>query len=829
MGEPTQAHADPLMMTGNGQSDTHAKEIENTQTGEVTPNPHPKAGQDYSQITGREIAKMAADPAKMAKARAPWFIPSTYASFDARGHEAQRERGLYHVLPVDIDKGGPSLEQVEEATKAVIGAGTSHIIYSSSSATEEQPKWRVLVFLAEPVTGADYRDTQEALFDLYAERGIECDYALARTGQLVFLPNVPPEKRDQLGTPNFYHHRLNRGNLLFLGPDNPIIQHRENVRKEIAETEAEIARLKSQSRAVVRADDDSLKPGEIFNQRHDLADLMTRYGYVQLGKSKQWKSPHQTSGSYAVRIFDEDRWVSLSGSDQAAGIGNGKDYCCWGDAFDLFVFFEHNNDHKAAVRAYGREVNPTANVVQLNPEQALKEDFGSPKDKAEVSDTSPKPKANGGGEDGLTAWVFLSGDNDFYHMPTGRIMNVTAFNLSMTPLTPPVEIIKKDGEVAEKKFPPAKTLIEFLDGHVAHSTMYRPDVGVDRFSFNGIPFVNSYRDDSVPNADEGWQDHQAWKVCRDHVHNILGDDATVIIQWMAHNVQNPGTKILWAPIIVGVQGDGKTTLAKILAMAMGVDNVSPVSPEAMFSEFTGWAEGACVKVLEEIRVHGNSRHNAMNKLKPLITNDTVEIVRKGKDGKQVINVTNYMALTNYMDALALDDGDRRWGVFKTKFEDRTQMLAEFDDAYWEALHGAISQHPEVIRGWLKSVDLTGFNRVAGPEINSHKEAMISSTRSPDQVDVEEAIEIGWHGVAPTALATDCLNSAILNNTGQRLNGKRLSTALEAAGWVKVDGTIKWSGKNRRVWRLKSANLGDPTTAELRAILDTGEGGNDADF
>jgi len=811
----------PRMVTGFGQSDTHAIEIDCKETGEVKPNPHVLAGQPYGTITGKDIAAMAKAPTAKSKQDAPWFIPSIYASHDARTHTAQREFGEYHVLPVDLDKGGLSLDAVKAATAAVIGADTAHIIYSSSSATAETPKWRVLIFLGTPISGADYHDTQDALFALYAAQGVTCDQALNRTGQLVFLPNVPPEKRDTDGQPLFYHYELNRGGVLSIEHGNAVYDLREKLRAEIREAEAEI--LARKSRAVARLSGDEISPVDAFNRDNSLQSVMERYGYKQQGKSKSWQSPNQSSGSFAVRVFDEDRWVSLSGSDQSAGIGNVKDYCCWGDAFDLFAHYDHAGDHTAAVRAYGEEIRPSATIVPLHAHSSLSDDFGA----AQVSEPTqttpkPKPKRKDGDDSPLTEWAFLSGDNEFYHLPTGRCMGVTAFNLAMPPHTPKVEYEKDDGEVVRKKFSPSKTLVEYLDGSVAHSTMYRPDVDDCSFDVSGVPFVNSYRPESVPAHADDWAGHNAWRVCNSHIHNILGDDAKVVIEWMAHNVQFPGKKILWAPIIIGVQGDGKTTLSKMLTMAMGMDNVSPVSPETMFSDFTGWAEGSCVKVLEEIRVHGNSRHNAMNKLKPLITNEVVEVVRKGKDGKQVINVTNYMALTNYIDALALDDGDRRWGVFKTKFEDREQMLSEFDDDYWDALHGAIDKHPDVIRGWLLNVPLAGFNRVAAPANSIHKKAMINHTRSSDHMDVEEALATGWHGVTDTVLATDCLNAAIYNNTMQRFNSKRLSTVLEALGWVRLDYTIKWKARNRRVWIKKSAGIGASTTAEIREILDASE-------
>lgn len=819
------AMAQPLLVMGYGQSDTHALTI-STPDGDK-PNPHLSAGHDYQTITGQKIAAMASKPDCQPKSDAPWFIGSTYAASDARSHEAQREHGKFHVLPVDVDKGGPSLQQVATATESIVGFEPSYIIYSSSSATADNPKWRVLFFLDQPVSGADYKEVQDALFDLYEAEGITCDRALSRTGQLVFLPNVPPEKRGEDGKPRFYEYRVHRGKKMRLDENSKIEQRRRAIHAAVedAKREAQQRRAKAQAK---REDDIGDSPVEVFNARHDLLNLMEKYGYSQLGRSVHWQSPLQSSGSHAVRVYDEQTWVSLSGSDMAAGIGSVGEYCCWGDAFDLFVHYEHSGDYTAAVRAYGREIDPPTVSDPSEPiTGTLEEDFGAPELPEDATDVEEAADAPVEGTSLLKQWVFMSGDNEFYHVPTGRCMGVTAFNLAMEPHTGPVTFKTKNGPI-EKKLAPSKTLINFLDGMVVHSSMYRPDCAGDlRVMSDGVPYINSYRPNSVPGCDPKWREKDAWKVCQDHILNILGEAGWLVIAWIAYNVQNPGKKILWAPIIVGVQGDGKTTLFRMISAVMGRNNAGVVSPETMFSDFTGWAEGACVKVLEEIRVHGNSRHDAMNKLKPMITNDVVEVVRKGKDGKQVLNVTNYMALTNYMDALALDEGDRRWAVFKTRFETREQMLSEMDDAYWERLYTAIDQQPDVLRGWLLDESLTkDFNRVAGPDVSDHKLAMIEATRTPDQVDVEEAIAIGAFGVTDTLIATDCLNEAILRETAQRLNSSRLAKALDKAGWVRFPKVTKWRGKARRLWFKKGSGLGASTPAEITAILDTTEGAND---
>jgi KaiC/GvpD/RAD55 family RecA-like ATPase len=88
-----------------------------------------------------------------------------------------------------------------------------------------------------------------------------------------------------------------------------------------------------------------------FNQNNSIADLFTLYGYEQSPRhSEDWRSPLQSSESYATRII-EGKWVSLSASDAGAGLGERCKSGCFGDAYDLYAHFEHGGDHKAAHRA----------------------------------------------------------------------------------------------------------------------------------------------------------------------------------------------------------------------------------------------------------------------------------------------------------------------------------------------------------------------------------------------------------------------------------------------------------------------------------------------
>ena len=86
--------------------------------------------------------------------------------------------------------------------RTTVGSCTT-LAYSSRSATATNRKWRVLVPLGTPISGADYTDTTGAYFDLLEEASdgkLIPDRALTRPAQLVYLPNRG----------EFYEHRIER-------------------------------------------------------------------------------------------------------------------------------------------------------------------------------------------------------------------------------------------------------------------------------------------------------------------------------------------------------------------------------------------------------------------------------------------------------------------------------------------------------------------------------------------------------------------------------------------------------------------------------------------
>lgn len=335
-----------LFCSGEGQSDTHAETVPDKASGKRKPNPHPRAGQPYDGMDARAIVGLVENPQCVPKERALWIIPSSYLGHDARDHAAQREHGLFYFLPLDVDENNLDLSDVDEALLAACGDVT-RLIYSTKSATADNRKWRALVPLKDPIPGRDYTDTVQAFNALLAEASqgvVIADTAPSRPGQFLYLPNRG----------EFYESKMHRKTRLDLSPSHPIFQRREEDRAKREQAQAE-ARRRAQERAKAQpAEKGSVI--DAFNQNNAIETMLELCGYTRAGRSNDWRSRYQTSGSYATRDCG-DHWISLSGSDDAAGIGKrSAGGARFGDAFDLFTHYHHGGSFDSAIKAAAAEL-----------------------------------------------------------------------------------------------------------------------------------------------------------------------------------------------------------------------------------------------------------------------------------------------------------------------------------------------------------------------------------------------------------------------------------------------------------------------------------------
>ena len=287
------------------------------------------------------------------------------------------------------------------------------------------------------------------------------------------------------------------------------------------------------------------------------------------------------------------------------------------------------------------------------------------------------------------------------------------------------------------------------------------------------------------------------------------DERRWLIQWMAYPVQHLGSKLSTCAVLIGEQGTGKSLLAHALGKVYGRDNYTLVTKENLSSAFNSAYTGKQFVVVDEMSKDWNkSQARALsNKLKTLISEETVMVNTKGVKEYEIENVANFMMTSNHLDALHLEDGDRRFGVIEFQpIEDRRH-----DVSYWNEFADYVLNHSDELYGYLLDVDMEGFSPKGHAILTEQKQEMIMSSYD----DMEAlALQLCTDGERETLFKTmgwrediDYVESAMfLEQYFQRIGKpaptqslkQRLGNALRKFGAEKKE--CKIDGKVARMYR-----------------------------
>lgn len=289
--------------------------------------------QPYVGVTLPQIRAMLDNPPTGDKKQAQWAIFSTQSN---RVHAEQREHGQFVALWADIDDNRlMNAEQIYDRLHVLL---PGFFAYTSRSATQENQKLRIIVPLTEAVSGSAFVRLQKVLNDKLETVGIIPDRVTERAGQVCYLPNKG----------EFWSWDEKQGALdpIDWADELGDVMREERAAELALHRAAEGARLK----AVERIENGCLSPIDVYNAEYPIQLAFSTYGYIQQGG--KWISPNSESGIPGVTISqDGQKWFSKHGSDRA--IGKQTDTGSMGDAFDLFTYYQHGGNHKAAIKAAG--------------------------------------------------------------------------------------------------------------------------------------------------------------------------------------------------------------------------------------------------------------------------------------------------------------------------------------------------------------------------------------------------------------------------------------------------------------------------------------------
>ena len=401
-------------------------------------------------------------------------------------------------------------------------------------------------------------------------------------------------------------------------------------------------------------------------------------------------------------------------------------------------------------------------------------------------------------------WIYDTSDDRFFNLETKISTTQQGFNAMY------------DREAMTKK--------DILDGRTSPSStasslalnMFKiPTVSGRRYEPGRDPifiapdgtFANTYPEHEIPPLPEKIlpRDKRNIERIKRHIAHLLADpeEQRMFLDWLSWVVQNPGTHANYAVLLQGVEGDGKSFFAQLMRAVMGVSNVRMLNAHILESPFTDWAVGQCLACIEEVRlIKAANKYEIMNRIKPFITNDHIEVHPKGKPVYNAKNTTSYLLFTNYKDALPIDDDSRRYLVLFSQWQ-RKELLDKFKEEnpdYYDKLYATFEESAPAIRQWLLNHQQhESFNPRGDAPVTKARAFMV---RQAQPEFIQNLNDLIAEDTVPE-ISADLLDVTTLSDHMVSLGldfpaPKAMASMLQRYGWEQL-GRVNIDGNYRRFW------------------------------
>ncbi|RKZ71955.1 MAG: hypothetical protein DRQ48_01845 [Gammaproteobacteria bacterium] len=206
----------------------------------------------------------------------------------------------------------------------------------------------------------------------------------------------------------------------------------------------------------------------------------------------------------------------------------------------------------------------------------------------------------------------------------------------------------------------------------------------------------------------------------------------IILKWLAMTVRHPEIKIPWAPLLISKQGVGKGFIYKTLELLVGAHNCAMILPDRFDNQFNGFMERQVICIDE---MKNNGRQNYADKMKSYISETTAEINKKGVGEVTREVFGNFIIFTNHADAAFIEDGDRRFWVYKIA---ANKHRPEYYSDLWKWLREEPQAVNHLLR-FLMDIDLTNYDHATVPIATEAKLEMVEHAKSALELEVIDAI------------------------------------------------------------------------------------------
>jgi len=258
------------------------------------------------------------------------------------------------------------------------------------------------------------------------------------------------------------------------------------------------------------------------------------------------------------------------------------------------------------------------------------------------------------------------------------------------------------------------------------------------------------------------------------------------LKWLAYPLQHPGTKLLSASVLWGLEpGTGKSFIGYVMGDIYG-QNFIEIGTDELHSKFNTWARSKQFAMVDEAVETRTSIRETSSALKKLITQEKIQINEKYRPQYELRDTINYYFTSNQPHCLQLDDGDRRYFIHRVESKPLTKVeAAELDK--WRKDGGALAFF------WylLHNVKIDDFDPNGHAFQTDDKVEMIDAAKGYQDTFIKELMAEG-----PSPKWGDLYDVSDLQQEYERRyptqkapEGAALSRALRQAGAVHCPGAV----------------------------------------
>lgn len=232
------------------------------------------------------------------------------------------------------------------------------------------------------------------------------------------------------------------------------------------------------------------------------------------------------------------------------------------------------------------------------------------------------------------------------------------------------------------------------------------------------------------------------------IFNLCGNNEIAynwLIEWIALAIQKPTMKTTNAVIIAGYFGSGKNEFVNILNQLFE-NTVQIINADVLSNRFNDYFEGKLFIIGDEIAYSNKSdKFYIANKLKPLISNQDIQIEEKNKPIRNSKNFTRFIIFSNDKNVIPIDTGDRRYLVLNpanTLFKSKEQnTFGIFDIKQYNTWKKTeFEKECELFGKYLINYKCDPLSLYKEPPLTYEKKQIITLNTSNFKIVIEECIK-----------------------------------------------------------------------------------------